>query len=94
MAEPPRRFPPPWRPEPIPGGYVVRDANGHALAYPYSRDNPTEALQAKMLTKDEAPRIAINIAGSRNYLGRQIASDPFPVQLLGFRKRQSGITTS
>jgi hypothetical protein len=46
-----RRFPPPWRAEPIPGGYVVRDANGQALAYLYSRDNPTEALQAKMLTK-------------------------------------------
>jgi hypothetical protein len=57
-----RRFPPPWRAEPIPGGYVVRDASGQALAYLYSRDNPTEALQAKMLTKDEARRIAINIA--------------------------------
>jgi hypothetical protein len=41
-----RRFPPPWRAEPIPGRYVVRDANGQALAYLYSRDNPTEALQA------------------------------------------------
>jgi hypothetical protein len=36
-----RRFPPPWRAEPIPGGYVVRDADGEALAYLYSRDNPT-----------------------------------------------------
>jgi hypothetical protein len=27
----PRRFPAPWRAEPIPGGYVVRDANGQAL---------------------------------------------------------------
>jgi hypothetical protein len=27
-----------------------------------ARDNPTEALQAKMLTKDEARRIAVNIA--------------------------------
>ncbi len=44
-----RRFPPPWRAEPIPGGYAVRDANGQALAYLYSRDNPTEALHAKML---------------------------------------------
>jgi hypothetical protein len=51
MAESPRRFPPPWRAEPIPGGYVVLDANGQALTYLYSRDNPTEALQAKILTK-------------------------------------------
>jgi hypothetical protein len=27
----PRRFPSPWRAEKIPGGYVVRDANGQAL---------------------------------------------------------------
>jgi hypothetical protein len=62
MTESPRRFPPPWPAEPIPGSYVVRDANGQALAYLYSRDNPTEALQAKMLTKDEARRIAVNVA--------------------------------
>jgi hypothetical protein len=36
------------------GGYVVRDANGQALAYVYGRKDPTEALQAKMLTKDPA----------------------------------------
>jgi hypothetical protein len=62
MAESPRRFPPPWRAEPLPGGSIVRDANGQALAYLYSRDNPTEALQAKMLTKDGVRRIALNIA--------------------------------
>jgi hypothetical protein len=29
---PQRRFPPPWRFEPIPGGYWIIDANGLALA--------------------------------------------------------------
>jgi hypothetical protein len=53
-----------------PGGYVVRDANGQALAYLYSRDNPTEALQAKMLTKDGARRIAVNIARLPELLGK------------------------
>jgi len=43
----------------MPGGYVVRDANGQALTYLYSRDNDAEARQAKVLTKDEARRIAI-----------------------------------
>jgi hypothetical protein len=52
-------------------GYVVRDANGQALAYLYSRDNPTEALQAKMLTKDEARRIAVNIARPPGLLGNR-----------------------
>jgi hypothetical protein len=62
MTEPPRRFPSPWHADPMPGGYVVRDANGQALAYLYCRDNDAEARQAKVLTKDEARRIAANIA--------------------------------
>jgi hypothetical protein len=62
MADAPRRFPPPWRADTIPGGYVVRDANGQAIAYLYARENEAEALQAKMLTKDEAWRIATNLA--------------------------------
>jgi len=47
MADGSRRFPPPWRPDKISGGYVVRDANGQALAYLYSRDNDAEARQAR-----------------------------------------------
>ncbi|HYN00738.1 MAG TPA: hypothetical protein VET25_13400 [Aestuariivirgaceae bacterium] len=57
-----RRFPPPWRTEQIPGGYVVRDANDQAIAYVYSRSDESEARQAKVLTADEARRIALNIA--------------------------------
>jgi hypothetical protein len=53
MAEPPRRFPPPWRADKIPAGHVVRDANGQALAYIYSRETETEARQAKVLTMDD-----------------------------------------
>jgi hypothetical protein len=53
-----------------PGGYVVRDANGQALAYVYSRDNEDEARQAKVLTKDEARRIAVNIARLPKLLGK------------------------
>jgi hypothetical protein len=56
-----RRFPAPWRADKMPGGYVVRDANGQALVYVYSRDNEAEAMQAKVLTADEARRIAINV---------------------------------
>ena len=65
-----RRFPPPWSADRIPGGYVVRDANGQALVYVYSRDNDAEALQAKVLTKDEARRIAINVALLPQLLGK------------------------
>jgi hypothetical protein len=56
MAEPSRRSPAPWRADKVPRSYVVRDANGQALAYLYSRDNDAEARQAKVLTKDEARR--------------------------------------
>jgi hypothetical protein len=52
------------------GGYVVRDANGQALAYVHSRDNEAEARQAKVLTKDEARRIAINITRLPELLGQ------------------------
>jgi hypothetical protein len=46
-----------------PYGYVVRDANGQAtLVYLYSRDGEAEAMQAKVLTADEARRIAVNVA--------------------------------
>jgi K+/H+ antiporter YhaU regulatory subunit KhtT len=68
--QPARRFPAPRHADQMPGGYVVRDANGQALAYLYSRDDPTEALQAKMLTNDEARRIAANVARLTELVGK------------------------
>ena len=66
-----RRFPAPWSADKIAGGYVVRDANGQALAYIYSRENDAEALQAKVLTKDEARRVAVNVARLPELLGKR-----------------------
>ena len=47
---------------PPPRCFVVRDHNGQALAYVYFEDEPGRQSTAKMLTHDEARRIAINIA--------------------------------
>jgi hypothetical protein len=57
-----RRFPAPWSVEQTPGGYKVLDANGQALAYVYARETKAEADIAKVLTFDEARRIAVNVA--------------------------------
>jgi hypothetical protein len=65
----PRRLPAPWSVEKISGGYVLRDANGQALAYVYSRATESEAIQAKVLTDDEARCVAVNIARLPNLLG-------------------------
>ena len=57
-----RRFPPPWSVEQIPGGYKVLDATGQALAYVYARETKAAAEIAKVLTFDEARRIAVDVA--------------------------------
>jgi hypothetical protein len=59
---PPRRFPPPWRIEEHPESYAIVDANGQALAYVYFEDEAGRRMTMKRLTKDEARRIAANIA--------------------------------
>ena len=70
-----RRFPPPWTVEQIPGGYKVKDANGHSLAYVYGRESRADAGIAKVLTMDKARRIATNIAKLPNFLTAQLLND-------------------
>ena len=41
---------------------LLRDANGQALAYVYFEEEPGRRAAAKLLTRDEARRIAANIA--------------------------------
>jgi hypothetical protein len=44
------------------GRFIVRDANGQVLAYVYCEDELGRRAAAKLLTGDEARRIAANIA--------------------------------
>ena len=47
---PQRRFPPPWRFEPMPGGNRVIDANGLALAHVYGQPPAAIAFSDQRLT--------------------------------------------
>jgi hypothetical protein len=46
----------------MPNYFVVRDSNGQKLAYIYYECEPGRRSAAKLLSKDEARRIASNIA--------------------------------
>ena len=59
---PDRRFPPPWTVEELDACFVVRDSNGQQLAYVFFEDEPGRRSAAKLLSKDEARRIAANVA--------------------------------
>lgn len=58
----PRHFPPPWSIEDNGACFIVKDHNGHALAYVYFENEPGRRAAANLMTKDEARRIAANIA--------------------------------
>jgi len=66
-----RRFPPPWSAELQPNYYVVRDADRQQLAYIYFENDSDRRSAAKLLTKDEARRIAVNIVKLLELLQRE-----------------------
>jgi hypothetical protein len=59
---------PPWDFEDNGACFIVRDHNGLALAYVYFEDEPGRRAAASLLTRDEARRIAVNIAKLPNLL--------------------------
>jgi hypothetical protein len=56
------RFPPPWSVEEADACFIVKDGNRQALAFVYFEDKPGRPTAANLLTRDEARRIAENIA--------------------------------
>ena len=59
---PTRHFSPPWKADHNGSCFIVRDANGRALSYVYYENEPGRRAAANLLTRDEARRIAINMA--------------------------------
>jgi hypothetical protein len=53
---PDRRFPPPWTVEENNDAcFIVKDKNGHALAYVYYEEEPGCRSAVNLMTRDEAP---------------------------------------
>jgi hypothetical protein len=69
MAQP-RRFPAPWSVEDQAACFIVRDHYEQALAYIYFEEEAGRRSAAKLLTKDEARRIAVNIAKLPDLVGK------------------------
>ena len=59
---PARRFPPPWTTEDNGAAFIIKDASGFAVSYVYYEQEPGRRAAATLMTRDEARRIAANIA--------------------------------
>jgi len=68
---PPRRLPPPWSVDETEACFIVKDHSGQKLAYVYFEDEPGRRSAASLLTKDEARRIAANIAKLPEITGKR-----------------------
>ena len=65
-----RAFTPPWQLHEHRESFCIRDARGQALAYVYFEDESGRRMAMGRLTKDEARRIAANIAKLPDLLQR------------------------
>jgi hypothetical protein len=67
----PRRMPPPWTVIEHDESFEIVDALGQSLAYVYFEDEPIRRRSTKRLSRDEARRVAANIARLPQLLQRQ-----------------------
>ena len=65
-----RRVPAPWTAIENAESFWVQDAGGQTVGWLYFRHNEETARQAKVLTRDEARRMAVNFARLPELLGK------------------------
>jgi hypothetical protein len=65
------RFPPPWTIEDLGACFVVSDSSDQKLTYVYYEREAGRRSAAKLLSRDEARRIAANIAKLPTLVGKK-----------------------
>jgi hypothetical protein len=65
-------FPPPWSVEELDACFVVADSTRQKLAYVYFEDDPGRRSEAKLLSRDEALRVADQICGAAGMVGHDM----------------------
>jgi hypothetical protein len=60
-------LPPPWNSEETEACFIVKDSTGRALAYVYYEEESGRRTSANLPTKNEARRVASNIAKLPNF---------------------------
>jgi hypothetical protein len=68
----PRQFPPPWSVEEIDACFVVTDSTSQKIAYVHFETDPERRSAAKLLSRDEALRLADQLCEAAGFNGRDI----------------------
>jgi hypothetical protein len=67
-----RGFPPPWSIQELNACFVVTDGSRQKLAYVYFEDDPERRLATKLLSRDEALRLAGQLCEAAGFGGRDV----------------------